>query len=81
MRIPMKLRALKLAEELCKVVDRDGMYVAMLPSGEGAFRFDYRFNGHRETLTHGTHEPAGSHCPRCARYGTARGHVQCRGTN
>ena len=55
----MKLRALKPAERLYKVADRDGMYVAVLPSGVLSFRFDYRFNGRRETLALGTYGPAG----------------------
>jgi integrase len=55
----MKLRALKPAEKLYKVTDRDGMYVAVLPSGVVSFRFDYRFNNRRETLTIGAYGPAG----------------------
>lgn len=55
----MKLRALKPAEKIYKVTDRDGLYVAVLPSGVVSFRFDYRFNGRRETLTLGTYGPAG----------------------
>lgn len=55
----MKLRALKPTEKMYKVADRDGMYVAVLPSGVVSFRFDYRFNGRRETLTLGTYGPSG----------------------
>lgn len=51
----MKLRALKPTEQMYKVADRDGMYVAVLPSGVVLFRFDYRFNSRRETLTLGTY--------------------------
>lgn len=36
-----------------KVTDRDGMYVAVSPAGTVAFRYDYRLNGRRETLTIG----------------------------
>ncbi|WP_374267462.1 Arm DNA-binding domain-containing protein [Zoogloea sp.] len=53
----MKLLVLKPAEKLYKVADRDGMYFAVLPSGVVSFRFDYRFNGRRETLTLGTYGP------------------------
>ncbi|WP_347094169.1 tyrosine-type recombinase/integrase [Sphingomonas parapaucimobilis] len=42
-----------------KVVDRDGMYVAVQPSGAVVFRLDYRLNGRRETLTLGRYGPAG----------------------
>ncbi|MBS0352490.1 MAG: tyrosine-type recombinase/integrase [Proteobacteria bacterium] len=55
----MKLRALKPTEKMYKVADRDGMYVAVLPSGVVSFRFDYRFNGRRETLTLGTYGRSG----------------------
>lgn len=55
----MKLRNLKPTEKLYKVADRDGMYVAVLPSGTISFRYDYLFNGRRETLTMGTYGPAG----------------------
>lgn len=55
----MKLRALKPAEKLYKLVDRDGLYVAVLPSGVVSFRFDYRLNGRRETLTFGVYGPTG----------------------
>ncbi len=36
----MKLRALKPEEKLYKLVDRDGLYLAVLRSGVAAFRFD-----------------------------------------
>jgi integrase len=36
-----------------KVSDRDGMYAAVKPSGTIIFRYDYRLNGRRETLTIG----------------------------
>ncbi len=38
---------------LYKVADRDGMYAAISPSGAISFRYDYRLNGRRETLTIG----------------------------
>lgn len=48
-----KLKNLKPQARLYKVADRDGLYVAVLPSGNVSFRFDYRINGRRETLTIG----------------------------
>ncbi len=48
-----RLKSLKPKERLYKVADRDGMYVALLPSGTVSFRYDYRINGRRETLAIG----------------------------
>lgn len=48
-----KLKNLKPQEKLYKVSDRDGLYVAVLTSGTVSFRYDYRINGRRETLTIG----------------------------
>ncbi|MGU3401308.1 tyrosine-type recombinase/integrase [Brucellaceae bacterium D45D] len=39
--------------------DRDGMYVVVQPSGAIVFRYDYRLNGRRETLTLGRYGPDG----------------------
>lgn len=36
-----------------KITDRDGMYVYVSTGGAISFRYDYRFNGRRETLTLG----------------------------
>lgn len=47
------IKALKPKGKRYKVVDRDGMYVVVAPSGQITFRFDYRLNGRRETLTIG----------------------------
>lgn len=47
------LKALKPQAKLYKVTDRDGMYVVVQPSGVIVFRYDYRLNGRRETLTFG----------------------------
>lgn len=47
------LRNLKPRATLYKVADRDGMYVAISPKGSMTFRYDYRINGRRETLTIG----------------------------
>lgn len=48
-----KLKNLKPQERLYKVTDRDGLYVAVSPGGTVSFRYDYRINGRRETLTIG----------------------------
>lgn len=53
------IKALKPREKLYKIVDRDGMYVVVQPSGAIVFRLDYRLNGRRETLTLGRYGPAG----------------------
>lgn len=52
-----ELGALAPKEKLFKVADRDGLYVAVLPTGTRAFRFDYRLNGRRETLAIGRYDP------------------------
>ncbi|MET4489449.1 tyrosine-type recombinase/integrase [Bradyrhizobium sp. LA7.1] len=53
-----ELGALAPKEKLFKVADRDGLYIAVLPSGTRAFRYDYRLNGRRETLAIGRYDPA-----------------------
>ena len=53
------LKVLKAKEKLYKVVDRDGMYVVVQPAGAVVFRYDYRLNGRRETLTIGRYGPDG----------------------
>jgi integrase len=53
------LKHLKSKKKLYKVADRDGMYVAVTPSGCLIFRYDYRLNGRRETLTLGRYGDAG----------------------
>jgi len=50
---------LKPKSKIYKVFDRDGMYVAVSPVGTITFRYDYRLNGRRETLTLGRYGPAG----------------------
>jgi integrase len=42
-----------------KLADRDGLYVAVLPTGKKVFRYEYRFHGKRETLTLGSYSPTG----------------------
>ena len=54
-----KLKNLKPQDKLYKVSDRDGLYVAVLTSGSVSFRYDYRINGRRETLTIGRYGPSG----------------------
>ena len=49
----LAIRNLKPREKAYKVADRDGMYLVISPMGNRTFRFDYRFNGRRETLTIG----------------------------
>ena len=39
------IKALKPKDKLYKIVDRDGMYVVVQPSGSIVFRLDYRLNG------------------------------------
>lgn len=47
------LRNLQPGSKPYKITDRDGMYVVISPTGTVAFRYDYRLNGRRETLTIG----------------------------
>ena len=49
----VSLKNLKSKGKVYKVADRDGMYVAVAPSGQITFRYDFRLNGRRETLTIG----------------------------
>lgn len=53
------IKALKPQKKLYKVSDHDGMYVVVQPSGAIVFRYDYRLNGRRETLTLGRYGPDG----------------------
>lgn len=53
------IKALKRKQKLYKVSDRDGMYVVVQPTGAIVFRYDYRLNGRRETLTLGRYGPEG----------------------
>jgi hypothetical protein len=47
------LKRLKPKEKDYKVSDRDGIYVIAKPTGGLTFRYDYRLNARRETLTIG----------------------------
>jgi hypothetical protein len=51
------LKALKPRDQAYKVTDSAGMYVVVTPTGSKSFRFDYRFDGKRQTLTVGQYEP------------------------
>lgn len=48
-----KIKSLKPKDKLYKVPDRDGLYVAVSTTGTVMFRYDYRINGRRETLSIG----------------------------
>lgn len=56
----MKIKNLGPRERPYKVADRDGLYVAVLPSGGISFRFNYRVNGRQETLTLGRYGVGGN---------------------
>lgn len=47
------LKKLKRQAKTYKVADRDGLYVVVSKTGLITFRYDYRLNGRRETLTIG----------------------------
>lgn len=53
------LRNLKPRLKPYKITDRDGMYAFVSPAGSVTFRYDYRLNGRRETLTIGRYGKAG----------------------
>jgi integrase len=53
------LRNLRPKEKPYKVTDRDGMYVLVQSTGSVSFRYDYRLNGRRETVTFGKYGPSG----------------------
>ena len=48
-----KIKSLKPKDKVYKVADRDGLYVSVSTVGTITFRYDYRINGRRETLTIG----------------------------
>jgi hypothetical protein len=54
-----KLRTLKPTGKTYKLSDRDGLYIAVLPSGTVSFRYNYRINGRQETLVLGKHGAGG----------------------
>lgn len=49
----LALKRLKPKDKIYKVADRDGMYAAVSAVGQITFRYDYRVNGRRETVTLG----------------------------
>lgn len=49
----LALKRLKSKDKSYKVADRDGMYASVAETGKITFRYDYRLNGRRETLTIG----------------------------
>lgn len=53
------LKYLKPKAKFYKVTDRDGLYVLVSTTGALTFKFDYRLNGRRETVTFGRYGPAG----------------------
>ena len=55
-----KLRNLQPRDRLYKVHDRDGLYVAVTPSGGISFRYNYSINGRQETLTIGRYGACGA---------------------
>ncbi|UCI34652.1 tyrosine-type recombinase/integrase [Mesorhizobium sp. B4-1-4] len=53
------LKKLKSKDKIYKVADRDGMYATVAPTGQISFRYDYRMNGRRETVTLGRYGDGG----------------------
>lgn len=53
------LKNLKPKSKPYKSTDRDGLYAYISPGGAISFRYDYRFNGRRETLTLGRYGRGG----------------------
>jgi integrase len=49
------VKNLKAPEKACKFTDSDGLYLYASPKGLKSWRFDYRFQGKRLTLTFGTY--------------------------
>jgi integrase len=49
----LTLKRLKQKDKSYKIADRDGMYAFVSATGQITFRYDYRLNGRRETLTIG----------------------------
>lgn len=54
-----KLRTLKPKDKTYKLTDRDGLYVAVLPTGTVSFRYNYRINGRQETIVLGRYGVGG----------------------
>lgn len=54
-----KLRNIKPQGKLYKVPDRDGLYIAVTPTGGVSFRYNYKINGRQETVTFGRYPTMG----------------------
>ncbi len=54
-----KLKSIKPLVKAFKLADRDGLYVAVLPSGTISFRYNYRINGRQETVVLGKYGVGG----------------------
>jgi len=52
----IKIRQAKPAEAPYRLADGDGLYVLVQPNGAKWWRFDYRFNGRRKTLSLGVYD-------------------------
>ena len=55
----LALKKLKPQSSRYKATDRDGMYASVSTTGAISFRYDYRINGRRETVTFGQYGPDG----------------------
>lgn len=53
------LKCMKTRDKPYKIADRDGLYIRVGTNGSISFRYDYRINGRRETITFGKYGPAG----------------------
>lgn len=51
-----QLKTIKPKDKAFKIADALGLYVTVAPSGTKSFRYDYRLDGKRETLTIGRYE-------------------------
>ncbi|WP_408302833.1 MULTISPECIES: Arm DNA-binding domain-containing protein [Paraburkholderia] len=63
---------------LYSVADRDGMHAVASPKGTISFRYDYRINSRRETLTIGRYGFGGSVAFLCGRFQVCRAVVPQR---
>lgn len=51
-----QLKMLKASNKVYKITDQQGLYAAVLRSGNISFRYDYRLHGRRETLVIGQYD-------------------------
>lgn len=54
-----KLRNHKSQDKLYKVIDRDGLYVALTAAGSISFRYNYSISGRQEIITFGRYGVGG----------------------